>query len=60
MASILWRLDTSDEVWGQRMRALFDKARLLGSYFCTDRERLHDLARQCGVHHLDNLVSSPA
>ena len=60
VASILDRLGTSAEVWGHRIRKLFEKARLVGSYFCTDRERLRELARQRGVHHLDNLVSSPA
>ena len=60
VAAILDRLGTSAEVWGQRMRKLFEKARLLGSYFCTDRERLRQVARQRGMHHLDNLVASPA
>ena len=60
VASILDRLGTSAEVWGHRIRKLFEKTRLLGSYFCTDRERLRELARKRGVHHLDNLVPSPA
>ena len=59
VAAILDRLGTSAEVWGQRMQKLFAKARLLGSYSCTDRERLREVARTRGVHHLDNLVASP-
>ena len=60
VASILDRLGTSADVWGHRIQNLFAKARLLGSYFCTDRERLRELARQRGMHHLDNLAASPA
>jgi len=40
------------------MRNLFEKSRLLGGYFCTNRERLRELARQRGVHHLDNLAAA--
>jgi hypothetical protein len=46
--------------WGQRLKKLFARSRLLGSYFATDRERLRDLAERRGVHHLDNLVAVPA
>jgi REP element-mobilizing transposase RayT len=60
VASILARLGTSADVWSQRIQKLFQKTRLLGSYFCTDRERLRELARKRGVHHLDNLAASPA
>ena len=60
VASILHRLGTSPDVWTQRVGELFSKTRLFGSYFATDRERLRDLARQRGVHHLDNLTSSAA
>jgi len=60
VASILARLGTSADVWGQRIQRLLGKTRLLGSHFCTDRERLRDLARKRGVHHLDNLAASPA
>jgi len=56
VASILDRLGTSAEVWGQRIQTLLGKTRLLGSYFATDRERLKQLARARGVHHLDNLA----
>jgi REP element-mobilizing transposase RayT len=60
VASILERLGTSVDVWGQRIQKLFGKTRLLGSYFSTDRERLRKLARRRGVHHLDNLAAMPA
>ena len=60
VASILERLGSSAEVWGPRIQKLFGTTRLLGSYFSTDRARLRHLARQRGVHHLDNLVSAPA
>jgi hypothetical protein len=60
VSSILDRLGTNAEVWGQRIRRLFEKTRLSGSYFSTDRERLRELARQRGVHHLDNLAACPA
>jgi len=33
VASVLERLETGAKVWWQRMRKLFGKARLLGSYF---------------------------
>jgi REP element-mobilizing transposase RayT len=58
VASILDRLGTSAEVWSQRIQRLLGKARLLGSYFSADRERLRQLAQQRGVHHLDNVVAS--
>jgi hypothetical protein len=53
-------LGTSADVWGHRLQKLFAKARLPGSYFCTDRAPLRELARKRGVHHLDNLAASPA
>jgi hypothetical protein len=57
VASILDRLGTSPEVWAERIQRLFSKSRLLGSYFTADRERLRELARQRGVHHLDNVAA---
>jgi phage I-like protein len=50
-------LGTSAEVWGQRIQRLWSKSRMLGSYFSADRERLRQLARQRGVHHLDNVAN---
>ncbi|TVS13254.1 MAG: transposase [Planctomycetaceae bacterium] len=60
VASILDRLGTSDEVWGQRMLRMLEKPRLFGSYFSTDQQRLRQLAHQRGVHHLDNVAGSNA
>jgi hypothetical protein len=57
VASVLERLGTSAEVWGQRIQRLLGKTRLLGSYFSTDRQRLRQLAQQRGVHHLDNVTA---
>ena len=60
VAAILDRLGSSADIWGRRIQQLFGKARLLGSYFATDRQRLRELARQRGVHHLDNLAATLA
>jgi hypothetical protein len=60
VASILDRLGTSADAWGHRIQKLLGKTRLLGSYFSTDRERLRELARKRGVHHVDNLAPSAA
>ena len=60
VASILERLGTSSEVWAERIQRFFSKTRLLGSYFTTDRARLRELAKDRGVHHLDNVASSTA
>ena len=57
VAGIFQRLGTSAEFWGQRLKKLFARARLLGSYFTTDPARLRKLAEQRGVHHLNNLVA---
>jgi hypothetical protein len=60
VAAMLERLGTSADIWGRRIQQLFGKTRLLGSYFATDRQRLRELARQRGVHHLDNLAATTA
>src|SRR3990167_4073975 len=57
VAGIMERLNTSAEFWSDHIRALFDKQRILGSYFSATRERLRTLAVERGVHHLDNAVS---
>ena len=57
VAGIFARLGTSAEIWEQRLKKLFARTRLLGSYFSTDPERLRKLAAQRGVHHLNNLVA---
>ena len=59
LAGIFERLGTSSEFWGHRLKNLFAKSRLLGSYFATDRDRLRELAARRGVHHLDNLIAMP-
>jgi hypothetical protein len=51
VASILDRLGTSAEVWGQRIQRLLAKTWLLGSYFSAVSQRLRQLAQQRGVHH---------
>lgn len=57
VAHIFERLGTSAEFWQQRMKKLFGKSRLLGSYFATSAERLKEIAARRGVHHVDNEVS---
>lgn len=57
IAGILDRLGTSAELWEHRMKALFGKSRLLGSYFSTSVERLREVASRRGVHHVDNAGS---
>jgi hypothetical protein len=59
VASILDRLGTSAELWTHRLKTLFGRSRLLGSYFSTDPNRLRKLAEQRGVHHLNNLIPLP-
>lgn len=56
LAGIFERLGTSAEFWESRIKALFSKARLMGSYFAVHRDRLRELARRKGVHHLDNAI----
>ena len=59
VAGVFERLGTSADIWQQRMKKLFARSRLLGSYFATDVARLRELAARRGVHHLDNLVAVP-
>jgi len=59
VAGILERLGTSAELWGHRVKKLFARSRLIGSYFSTDANCLRELAEQRGVHHLNNLVALP-
>ena len=59
VASILDRLGTSAELWTHRLKTLFGRSRLLGTYFSTDPNRLRKLAEQRGVHHLNNLIPLP-
>ena len=57
VAGILERLGSSDEFWEARMKKLFAKTRLLGSYFATRSEKLDEIAAHRGLHHVDNAVS---
>lgn len=56
IAGIFERLGTSAEHWDSRLKQLFGKARLLGSYFATHRTRLRELAAAKGLHHIDNVI----
>ena len=40
-----------------KMKKLFAKTRLMGSYFATRTDRLREIAAQRGLHHVDNAVS---
>jgi REP element-mobilizing transposase RayT len=57
VAEIFQRLGTSANLWDLRLKQLFGRARLLGSYFAASRDRPRQLAKAKGVHHLDNVVS---
>ncbi len=57
LTGIFERLGTSAEFWSDRMKGLFQKSRLLGSYFSTDASRLREIAAHRGVHHVDNAIS---
>jgi REP element-mobilizing transposase RayT len=56
LEGIFQRLGTSAEFWEQRIKSLMGKTRLMGCYFSVSRQRLRELARQKGLHHLDNAV----
>ncbi len=60
LAGIFERLGTSAEFWEHRLKKLFSKSRLLGSYFATSSERLKEIADRRGVHHVDNAISLAA
>jgi hypothetical protein len=54
LAGILDRLGSNSERWWSRIEKL-SKGRLLGRFFAASRERLREVARGLGVHHLANL-----
>ena len=54
LAGILERLGSNSERWWSRIEKL-SKGRLLGRFFAASRERLREVARGLGVHHLANL-----
>lgn len=60
VAGILERLGTSAEYWGERVKKLLGKSRLLGSYMATRAARLKEIAHRRGVHHVDNALGGLA
>lgn len=60
VAGILDRIGTTSEFWEAQLKSLFSKGRLMGSYFSASRDRLRELARKKGLHHLDNAISLTA
>jgi REP element-mobilizing transposase RayT len=59
LAGILERLGSNSERWWSRIEKL-NEGRLLGRFFAASRERLREVARGLGVHHLANLGGCPA
>ena len=59
VAGILERLGSSAESWWSRIEKL-SNGRLLGRFFAANRQRLRDVARRLGVHHLASLGGCPA
>jgi REP element-mobilizing transposase RayT len=59
LSGILERLGSNAERWWSRLEKL-SKGRLLGRFFAASRERLREVARGLGVHHLANLGGCPA
>jgi hypothetical protein len=59
VAGILERLGSNAESWWSRIEKL-SNGRLLGRFFAVNRQRLRDVARRLGVHHLANLGGCPA
>jgi len=57
---VLCRVDpnvANAEYWEARMKKLFPKTRLLGSYFATRSERWRAIGAQRGLHHVDNSLN---
>jgi REP element-mobilizing transposase RayT len=59
LTGIFDRLGTSAENWWSRLEKL-SNGRLLGRFLASKRERLREVARDLGLHHLANLGGSPA
>ena len=59
LSGIFERLGSTAESWWSRIEKL-SKGRLLGRFFAASRERLREVARGLGVHHLANLGGCPA
>jgi hypothetical protein len=54
LSGIFERIGSSADRWWSRIEKL-SKGRLLGRFFAASRERLREVARGLGVHHLANL-----
>ena len=59
LAGILERIGADADTWWARIQKL-SGGRLLGRFFACSRERLREIARTLGVHHLANLAGCPA
>ena len=59
LSHIFERLGSTADSWWSRLQKL-SEGRLLGRYFAARRERLREVARGLGVHHLANLGGCPA
>jgi REP element-mobilizing transposase RayT len=59
LTGIFDRLGTSAESWWSHLEKL-KSGRLLGRFLASKRERLREVARGLGVHHLANLGGCPA
>jgi REP element-mobilizing transposase RayT len=59
LSGILERIGSSAQSWWARLEKL-SRSRLLGRFFAATRERLGEVARGLGVHHLANLGGCPA
>ena len=54
VAGVLERLGSSPEFWEHRLKKMFAKGRLMGSYFAGNAAKLAEVAARRGVHHVDN------
>jgi hypothetical protein len=59
LSGIFDRLGSTAENWWARLEKL-SNGRLLGRFLAAKRERLREVARGLGVHHLANLSGCPA
>jgi REP element-mobilizing transposase RayT len=59
VSAILERLGTTADCWWTRLEKL-RRGRLFGRFFAASRQRLREVARSLGKHHLDNLAGCPA
>ena len=57
VSGIFERLDTSAEYWEHRLKKLFSKKRLTGSYFATRAERLGKVVQRRTVQRIDNSIA---